>query len=409
MNYIALFSIVAGLFTIVPAIYFGIKKITKILHEHTTWKHMARAAKKTALDLVEDRYIPSLVFGIGRGGAIYGSMISSCVGKSPVLVIDRMYTKETESNRRSDSILFRPRIPSHYLSKVLLVAGDANTGNTMTCYQEYLNKLGAKEVKRAVYLQASGCRETIHYAGKVTDEYKSLKDKLPWRLLGPYREDYITPQDIACYGKENDKITVYLVRHAETEAGSEVIVGRTDSDLSVTGIIQATKLCDVFAGRCISAVYTSPTGRAVKTTQVVIGSVMQEIIEEPDLVELDYGVWENKRRSEVMLTDLYHKWNDDPITNLPENGEDPKEALNRIQRFLTKITKTYKQGDAIIAVSHRTIIRLIVSQLNDGQFNKYRDYDVKNCDIVKLIYVNKQWKVDDETFKLTKITNRSDF
>ena len=409
MNFIALFSIVAGLFTIVPATYFGIRKITKTMHERITWKHMARAAKRTALDLVDDRYIPSLVFGIGRGGAIYGSMISSCVGRSPVLVIDRVYTKQLDNSKRSDSILFRPRIPSHYLTKVLLVAGDANTGNTMTCYQQYLNKLGAKEIKKAVYLQTRSCKEVINYVGRYTEKYETLSDKLPWRKLGPYNNEPENPSGITCYGKENDRTVVYLVRHAETEAGSEVIVGRTDSDLSVTGIIQATKLCDAFAGRCITAVYTSPTGRAVKTTQVVIGSVMEDILEEPDLMELDYGAWENKSRSEVMLSDLYQRWNDDPISNLPEKGEDPKEALKRIQRFLDKISKTYKPGDAIIAVSHRTIIRLIVSKLIDGKIDKYRSYDVRNCDIVKLVYVDSQWKVDNDTFRLNKVTNRSDF
>lgn len=168
-------------------------------------------------------------------------------------------------------------------------------------------------------------------------------------------------------------------------------------------------MCDVFAGRCITAVYTSPTGRAVKTTQVVVGSVMEDIHEEPDLMELNYGVWENKSRSEVMYSDLYQRWNDDPIRNLPEKGEDPKNALIRIQRFLDKISKTYKPGDAIIAVSHRTIIRLIVSKLIDGKIENYRSYDVRNCDIVKLVYVQSQWKVDNETFRLNKVTNRSDF
>lgn len=409
MDTIALFSIVAGLFTIVPATYFGVRKIVKKSQESMTWKHMARAAKKTAQELVDERYIPSLVFGIGRGGAIYGSMISSCVGKSPVLVIDRIYTKQPENQQRSDSILFRPRIPSHYLTKVLLVAGDANTGNTMACYQEYLNKIGAIEIVKAVYLKTKDCKELIHYAGKVTKQYDSLSNKLPWRKLGPYKNEAENPREITCYGKENDRIVVYLVRHAETEAGSEVIVGRTDSDLSVAGITQATKLYDVFAGRCITAVYTSPTGRAIKTTQVVVGSVMEDIHEESDLMELDYGIWENKSRSEVMHSDLYQRWNDDPIRNLPEKGEDPNEALKRIQRFLYKISITYKQGDAIIAVSHRTLIRLIVSQLNDGQIAKYRDYDVKNCDIVKLVFIDKQWKVDEDTFKLNKVANRSDF
>lgn len=409
MDTTSLFSVVAGLFTIVPATYFGIRKIVKTSQESMTWKHMAREARKAAQELVADRFTPSLVFGIGRGGAIYGAMISSCVGKSPVLVIDRIYTKHPENQKRSDSILFRPRIPSHYLTKVLLVAGDANSGNTMACYQEYLNKLGAKEIHKAVYLKSSDCSEAINYAGKITNKYTTIKNKLPWRRLGPYKEDFFAPQDIAFFGKENDRIVVYLVRHAETEAGNEVIIGRTDSDLSVPGIRQATKLCDVFAGRCITAVYTSPTGRAVKTTQIVTGSLMKDILEEPDLMELDYGDWENKSRREIMSSDLYQRWNEDPIMNLPEKGEDPKEALKRIQRFLYRVSMTYKLGDAIIAVSHRTLIRLIVSQLNDGQITKYRDYDVKNCDIVKLVFVSNQWRIDEDTFKLNKVTNRSAF
>ncbi|HHZ15827.1 MAG TPA: hypothetical protein GX398_06960 [Candidatus Cloacimonetes bacterium] len=398
-----MFSVIAGIIGILAPVLAAGKKVATSIKEHITWKQMARAAKKTAMDLVSDNYIPSLVLGIGRGGAIYGSLISSCVGRSPVVVIDRVYTKHLDNERRSDSMLFRPKIPSYYLTKVLLVAGDANTGNTMMCYQQYLNKLGAKEIKKAVFLKTDVCKEVIHYVGRPTSKYDKIKDKLPWRKLVPsYRHEPIEPRDIIRFGKENDRIVVYLVRHAETEAGNEVIVGRTDSDLTVTGVKQATQLYDTFVGIWITAVYTSPAGRAVKTAQIVCSSLLEDYLEDPDLMELDYGEWESKSRSEIRQSDLYKRWNEDPINNLPQGGEDPKYALKRIQRFLARIKKTYQLGDAIIAVSHRSLIRLIVSDLIDGKIDDYRSYDVSNCDIIKLVYHESKWKVDVDTFKLNK-------
>ena len=402
-------SIVAAVLTIASSLYAWYRRTRQKIKESLTWENMACAARKTVLDLINDRYTPSLVFGIGRGGAIYGSMISSCIGRSPVLVIDRIYTKRLDNNKRSDSMLFRPKIPSYYLSKVLLVAGDANTGGTMELYEQYLNKLGAKEIKKAVFLKTDACKEIIHYVGRHTDKYDTLKDKLPWRKLVPYKHEPVDPPDVIRFGKENDRIVVYLVRHAETEAGSEVIIGRTDSDLTVTGVMQATQLFDTFVGIWITAVYTSPAGRAVKTAQIVSSSLLEDVLVDSDLMELDYGEWESKSRSEIRQSDLYKRWNEDPVNNLPQGGEDPKYALKRIRRFLDKITKTYKPGDAIIAVSHRSVIRLIVSDLIDSKIDNYRSYNVRNCDIVKLVYHESKWKVDVATFKLNKVTNRSDF
>lgn len=99
-----------------------------------------------------DGFSPTLIVGIGRGGAIMGAMISGCLGHRPLVVIDRKYV--WREGRRIDDMILRLHFPSNFLDKVLLVAGEAHTGSTMRLYHSYFTEIGAKMIRRdAFYAQ----------------------------------------------------------------------------------------------------------------------------------------------------------------------------------------------------------------------------------------------------------------
>jgi broad specificity phosphatase PhoE/hypoxanthine phosphoribosyltransferase len=409
MNKLELIGYISAFLTIFTTIFLFVRWYAKQIKSKITWKQMEKSAHKITEELISDRYYPTLIFGIGRGGAIFGSMLSGCLGQIPVLVIDRQYFFG-DKNSRVVRILFKSRIPARYLKNVLLVAGDANTGASMDFFTDFLNMLGAKSIRKAVYLKAITCLTQLDYFSRKTGNIIDDGKKLPWRSFCNYKNDAINPN----IEDEKEKlkhhcITLYLVRHVETEAKTDVIIGRTDSELTVKGVQQAVELANPFIGSSISAIYTSPAGRAYKTATIINGTVMCNIIEDVDLMELDFGEWEGASRDEIKSTELYTLWNNDPINNIPENGESPLSALERIERFLKNITSTYKFGDEIIAVSHRTLIRILVSRIMFGRIDEYRTIDLKNGDIIKLIYNGTIWAIDEEDFKVNRNVINSEF
>jgi probable phosphoglycerate mutase len=178
------FEIIYLLLTVVGAtasVWFFVDQVNKL--KKLSWRSAEKSAEIIASSLGSDDFMPSLIVGIGRGGAIFGAMISGCLGHRPLLVIDRKYT--WIDGRRVDDLILKLSLPEELLSKVLLVAGEVHTGNTMKLYYDHFIHIGAKEVRRGVLLLQDGCTEKIEYYG-----IKSKIDrKMPWMFSKQYRRE----------------------------------------------------------------------------------------------------------------------------------------------------------------------------------------------------------------------------
>ncbi len=177
--YIGLISSIIGILT---AIYYGWKTLAP--PKRIGWKTTSKIVSKIVDELIRDSFIPSLIFGIGRGGAVMGSLISGELGHKPLCVIDRIY--EWDGGRRTDDMLFRVNFPKKLLEKVLLVSGEVNTGNTMRMYYDYFEEKGAQEIRRATLVLCDNSTEPIEYGGiRVKGE-----PMLPWMISDKYvRQD----------------------------------------------------------------------------------------------------------------------------------------------------------------------------------------------------------------------------
>jgi len=153
------------------------------LNRRLSWRKAERTAASISAKLGADGYSPTVVVGIGRGGAIFGAMISGCLGHRPLLVIDRKY--EWVDGRRTDRMIVKLRLPSDLVERVLLVAGEAHTGNTMRLYYDHFGKIGAGEIRRATLLCQTGCTEPVEYVG-----IASSRDlRMPWMFTERYRRE----------------------------------------------------------------------------------------------------------------------------------------------------------------------------------------------------------------------------
>ena len=108
----------------------------KSLFWQLNWRDAQKSAKEIAKRLLDvnspEFYDPTLIVCIGRGGAIFGSMISYQLGELPILALDRKYNHF--ENGRLTKTMYPFRIPKAYLKQVLLVAGEAHTRKTLRIF-----------------------------------------------------------------------------------------------------------------------------------------------------------------------------------------------------------------------------------------------------------------------------------
>ena len=106
MDLIAIIGLISAVFGIITFGYFFLEKRPK---RKIHWKSAERYSELIVKKLASDGYLPSVIFGIGRGGAIFGSMISGAMGHRPLIVIDRKY-EWSEKGRIEDIICSWPGV-----------------------------------------------------------------------------------------------------------------------------------------------------------------------------------------------------------------------------------------------------------------------------------------------------------
>ena len=171
----------------VASVWFIVDKIGR--RRRISWRSAGRSAREISERLANDDFLPSLVLGIGRGGAIFGSMISGCLGHRPLIVVDRKYT--WNEGRRTEDLVLRMHLPNEMLSRVLLVAGEAHTGNTMRLFYDYFQELHPGEIRRAVFYLQDGSTEKIDYCGT----RGRLDRRMPWMFSKRYRRGSRSEQE----------------------------------------------------------------------------------------------------------------------------------------------------------------------------------------------------------------------
>lgn len=152
-------------------------------YKNISWRQAEKGARKMADLLIRDDYKPTIIVGIGRGGAVFGALVSGCMGNVPLLVIDRIF--QWEENERKQK-LFMNVILEKNIEKVLIVSGDLITGNTAKTYKDYLKEQGAKDIKLMSFTtMPSPTIKADYYYLKINNS----KLNLPWMITSNYRRD----------------------------------------------------------------------------------------------------------------------------------------------------------------------------------------------------------------------------
>ena len=352
------------------------------LVEKYSYDEASKAAKDIVRQIRKDRLNPSIIVGIGRGGAIFGSLISYNLGNSPILMLDRKYSWGEDDNRQDD-FYFDFSIPDEYLEQVLIVAGEIHSGKTMRMFYDHLKAKGAEVVKCCAFYRQ------IYPAGKkvaiAADYYGVSGDAQP---LMPWQDaDFIRDSLSAKKGWKVPSKRLIIVRHGQTDLNvRDIFIGsRTEVPLSKTGREQAAaagKAIKALIGRQTVHICCSPQSRCMETAgllKAALGKKRADITEMPDLRERDFGSWEGMERAAVQTQDkaLYESYVSGSLACTPEGAEPLQKVIARVEKIREEILS--KDSENIVVVTHNTTGRLLICALTDTPYEKYRNVTLDNA------------------------------
>lgn len=168
---------------------------------------------------------------------------------------------------------------------------------------------------------------------------------------------------------------IYIVRHGETIWNKEgKMQGQLDSDLSEEGIMQAEKLSLRLKDLEFEKIYSSNSGRAIKTAKILIANKDQEIIKSDLIKEIHMGIWQGMDKKDVLekyQKNNYNFWNEPDKYDFSKiQGESFESLKERTNRFMESLIENHKTGN-ILVVSHGVTIKAI---MNNVEKKKIKDF-----------------------------------
>ena len=161
---------------------------------------------------------------------------------------------------------------------------------------------------------------------------------------------------------------VVLLRHGDTKLTPERRfsgVGRGDPGLSETGRDQARRAAAsaLLQGNTFTEVLSSPMTRCQETAQIVAAALGVSVSVDPELREMDFGLWEGMTFDEVQ--DRYpedlRRWTQSASASPTGSSETFAALLDRMGTVAERFASRYA-GASVIAVTHVTPVKALVAR-----------------------------------------------
>jgi broad specificity phosphatase PhoE len=157
--------------------------------------------------------------------------------------------------------------------------------------------------------------------------------------------------------------TLVIVRHGHTALNDgDRFRGRTDTPLDDQGLREAEVTAKEIAKRWkLSAVYTSSVSRAHVTGEIIGRSFGLPAIDEPGVLDMDYGEWTGLTFDEARAhqPESYRLCMERPSAFRPPKGESFEELRERSVAAVKAITLKHPD-QAVAIVTHNVVNRVIL-------------------------------------------------
>ncbi len=180
--------------------------------------------------------------------------------------------------------------------------------------------------------------------------------------------------------------TCFLVRHGEIQANVERLWhGSTDSDLTPEGQKQISQLGQHYSDKnhSISAIYTSPLKRTIKTAQAISQARGAQVEPIAELVEYGIGEWEGLSYETIATQ---HGFFDSIAANQdfkPRGGESVNQVAERVLGAFYSLVDKHR-GEQIMLVGHGAAFAILMAELLDGASYPFHDHHMSNTGVSRL-------------------------
>lgn len=188
--------------------------------------------------------------------------------------------------------------------------------------------------------------------------------------------------------------TILLIRHGATEWNHKRLAqGHADIPLNDRGRKEAGATAASLSDRKIDAVYSSDLGRAVETARPLAEARGLEVRADPDLREIDQGVWEGMHADEIERR-WPELWGRSRHYNARPGGESPTQVRARALRAVRRIVAAHPNG-TVAVISHGGTMRWIVAEaLGYDDRESARLRGVSNGGVVELDAVERDGQLE---------------
>lgn len=193
------------------------------------------------------------------------------------------------------------------------------------------------------------------------------------------------------------KTKLYIVRHTQTVGNVEKrLTGRCDYELTDEGKEFVERLTKKLSKVKFDVAYSSTSGRTRKTIQKLADLNNLKIIEDEDLCEIYFGIYDGKTWEEVnkinpKIKQVQNEINE--IKDIPEQ-ESMGDVAKRIYKKMLDIVHE-NAGKTVLICSHGVAIESFLRQITKVPFSDLREeYSQKNTSLNIVEYDDEQGKFD---------------
>jgi broad specificity phosphatase PhoE len=157
---------------------------------------------------------------------------------------------------------------------------------------------------------------------------------------------------------------LYFVRHGETDDNARFVVqGQGGKGLNARGRAQAGRLAKRMHNSRVTSIFTSDLQRASETSLVIGVACGVEPAVDPDLREVDVGLWTGKSHEEIadQYPEEWAAWTGG-VDVRRGGGETYTELAERVERAVVRISATGARDPVLIA-SHGGAIKSYVAKI----------------------------------------------
>lgn len=183
--------------------------------------------------------------------------------------------------------------------------------------------------------------------------------------------------------------TLYIMRHAETEANASGILG-SDTVLTEKGKEQAKKAAERFKDIHFDTVYTSDLIRTQQTAEFItlerkIAFKATNAIRERYYGKLEGSSFEEYRAVLKEHLEKIKDMSDDQRIQqrMVEGMETEENVISRLITFLREIALAYP-GKNVLIVSHGNVMRVLLTHLGFVKHNELPIGAIENTGVIKL-------------------------